>query len=195
MGWRLEPLGNGYARIAGPWYNTLVAFIDEVCEAEQDDYLRLFSRHSRQSREALRWLNTHFLRMTSMDDLHELEGYDELIERLLSTLPPADVLRHYKPEDVLHHYKPEDVLHHYKPEDVLHHYKPEQRLAGLPPEQRLAGLPPEQRLAPEDALRHYGLDLLLRHLRDLTPAERAAAESKLPPDVLHALRKYVDGMS
>ena len=159
MGWRLERLDNGYARIAGAWYSTVIAFIDEVCEAERDIYLRLFSRHRKQSIEALYWMNLRRLRMTTMDNIHELEGYDEMVRRLASSLSP------------------------------------EERLAGLGPEERLAGLGPEERLAglrPEDVLRHYGLDELLRHLRDLTPAERAEAEGKLPPEMLAALRKYVD---
>jgi hypothetical protein len=86
-----------------------------------------------------------------MENVHELEGYDELVKRLLSTLTPDEVLRQYKPEDMLRHCKPEDIL------------------------------------------RHYGLEQLLGHLRDLAPAERAEAEGKLPPEILAALRKYVDG--
>ena len=50
----------------------------------------------------------------------DMEGYDELMTRLLDALPPAEVMAQYAPE---------------------------QRLAGLAPEQRLAGLAPEQRLA------------------------------------------------
>ena len=124
MGWRLERLGNGYARIPGAWYSTVIAFIDEVCEAERDDYLRLFSRHRNQEREAIWWLNARRLRMTTMENIHEIEGYDDLVERLLSTLTPEEVLRHYKPEE---------------------------RLAGLRPEERLAGLQPQEVL---QLLRH-----------------------------------------
>jgi hypothetical protein len=168
MGWRLERLGNGYARIAGAWYSTIVAFIDEVCEAERDDYLRLFSRHREQSHEAVRWLNGRCLRMT-MENLRELDGYDDLVERLLSTLTPEEVLRHYKPEERLAGLAPEEVLRHYKPEERLAGLAPEERLAGLAPEERLAGLAPEERLAglaPEDALR------LLNRLRDLASSQR-----------------------
>jgi hypothetical protein len=49
-----------------------------------------------------------------------------------------------------------------------------------------------QHYKPEDVLRHYGLDELLRHARDLSPADRARVESKLPPAVLEVLRKFVD---
>ncbi|WP_428263072.1 hypothetical protein [Haliangium sp.] len=122
QGWRLESLGGGYARIVGAWYNTIIAFIDEVCQAERDDYLRLFSRHREQSHTALRWLNARFTRMSTMENLQDLEGYEELVERLLGMLTPKERLAGLTPEE------------------VLGHYPPEERLAGLTPEQRLAGL-------------------------------------------------------
>jgi hypothetical protein len=156
--WRLEPLDSGYARIVGACYTILIAFIDEVCEAERDDYLRLFSRHRQQGREAMRWLNKHFLRMTSMDNVHDLEGYDELVERLLEVLPPEDVLRHYKPEE---------------------------RLAGLKPEERLAGLKPEERLAglkPEEYIHHFATMTPEEQgevVRAMSPEERAALRKHL----------------
>ena len=46
-------------------------------------------------------------------NMQDMEGYKELMDKMLDTLPA---------------------------EQVLAHYAPEQRLAGLPPEQRLAGL-------------------------------------------------------
>jgi hypothetical protein len=107
-----------------PGTSTVIAFIDEVCEAERDDCLRLFSRHRKQEREAIWWLNARRLRMTTMENIHEIEGYDDLVERLLSTLTPEEVLRHYKPEE---------------------------RLAGLQPQERLAGLQPQEVL---QLLRH-----------------------------------------
>ena len=64
-------------------------------------------------------------------NMQDMEGYKELMDKMLDTLPT---------EQVLSHYAPEQVLSHYAPEQVLSHYAPEQRLAGLPPEQRLAGL-------------------------------------------------------
>lgn len=99
----------------------MVAVIDEVCEAERDDYLRLFSRHRTHSPEALWWLNARRLRMTSMENLRELEGYDDLVERLLSTLTPEERLIGLRPEDVLGHYKPEERLAGLPPEDVVQH--------------------------------------------------------------------------
>ena len=146
MDWHLERLDAGYARITGAWYTTFVAFIDEVCEAEQDDYLRLFSRHRNQSYEAMRWLNARFLTRTTMENLRELEGYDDLVERLLSTLPPEEVLRHYNPEQRLAGLQPEEVLRHYKPEELLRHL--------------LRDLAPAERAAIEDKLPPATLEAL-----------------------------------
>jgi hypothetical protein len=70
----------------------------------------------------MRWLNKHFLRMTSMDNVHDLEGYDELVERLLRVLPPEDVLRHYRPEERLAGLKPEERLAGLKPDEYIHHF-------------------------------------------------------------------------
>ncbi|HWN70939.1 MAG TPA: hypothetical protein VNM90_25025 [Haliangium sp.] len=131
MGWRLERLGNGYARIPGAWYSTVIAFIDEVCEAERDDYLRLFSRHRNQSREAVWWLNARRLRMTTMENVHELEGYDDFVERLLSTLTPEEVLRHYKPEERLAGLRPEERLAGLRPEEILQLLQHLQKRAGV----------------------------------------------------------------
>jgi hypothetical protein len=142
-GWRLEPLGNGYARVVGAWYTTIIAFIDEVCEAERDDYLRLFSRHKQQNRQAAYWMSKYVDRSNiDMEALKDLEGYDEIVERILSVLTPEEVMRHYKPEE---------VMRHYKPEEVMRHYKPEERIAGLKPEERIIGLTAQER----EALRKY----------------------------------------
>ena len=110
MGWRLERLGNGYARIVGAWYTTFVAFIDEVCEAERDDHLGLFSRRPRRTPEGARWLNARYGNRTIMEKLRELEGYEDVLELIKSM---------------------------HGPEELLKNLTPEERLAGLGPEERL----------------------------------------------------------
>ena len=64
-------------------------------------------------------------------NMQDMEGYKELMDKMLDTLPA---------EQVLSHYASEQCLAGLDPEQVLSHYAPEQRLAGLDPEQRLAGL-------------------------------------------------------
>jgi hypothetical protein len=81
---------------------------------------------------------------------HEMEGYDELMIKLLDTLPP---------------------------EQVLSHYRPEQRLAGLAPEERLAGLDRDhQALAlPVEVLRALSDE----YLRSLSPEVQAELRRRL----------------
>lgn len=54
--------------------------------------------------------------------MHELEGYEEVVKKLLATLPLAERVAGLAPEQ------------------VLAAYKPEQRLAGLTAEQQILAL-------------------------------------------------------
>jgi hypothetical protein len=65
----------------------------------------------------------------TVDDFIEMGR--ELHEYYLSTLTPAELLKHVKPEDVLSLYKPEEILTRLKPEEVFAQYEPEERMAGL----------------------------------------------------------------
>jgi hypothetical protein len=47
--------------------------------------------------------------MTTMENVHELEGYGDLVERLLSTLSPEERLAGLSPEEVLRHFEPERI--------------------------------------------------------------------------------------
>ena len=112
--------------------------------------------------------------------MQDLEGYDELMTRLLDALPP---------EQVMSHYDPAQRLAGLAPEQRLAGLAPEQRLAGLAPEQRLAGLAPEQRLAGLDR-DHQALALpveLLRvlpdaYVRSLAPEVQAEIQRRLQLD-------------
>lgn len=84
-------------------------------------------------------------------NIQDMEGYQELLDRLLDSLPA---------------------------EQVLSHYAPEQRLAGLDPEQRLAGLDRDhQALAlPVEVLRL----LPEAYLRSLSPEVEAEIRRRVP---------------
>lgn len=45
MGWTLERMEGGYARVKGVMYPCYVVVIDEVCQEERSDLLRAFSHH------------------------------------------------------------------------------------------------------------------------------------------------------
>jgi hypothetical protein len=131
----LRPLGNGYAEMIGFLYTTYVVFTDEVAEAEQDDFLRIFSHHAVQTPEAFHWLEHWIVEKQAMPNVTEREGYDEMLEKLVRSHPPEKILRLYAPE---------------------------QRLAGLAPEQRLAGLSREQQILalPDELLRGLSEDYI-----------------------------------
>jgi hypothetical protein len=117
LGLAWEDLGGGYWKLCGGPFALYVAEIDAVAEAEDDDLLRLFGHAEPHTLEARRWLYEQVGAKERAMEIHDLEGYDEIIKKIVTSLPP---------------------------EQVLSAFKPEQRLAGLPPEQRLAGLPPDQ---------------------------------------------------
>jgi hypothetical protein len=94
-------------------------------------------------------------------NMQDMEGYKELMDKMLDTLPA---------------------------EQVLSHYAPEQRLAGLPPEQRLAGLPPEQRLAGLDR-DHQALALPVEVLRLLPEEYLRSLSPEVESEIRRRLRQ------
>src|SRR5436190_16198607 len=96
---------------------------------DRHDLLHSFGHGTLRSPEA-RWFWMELVgSKEAAMNMQDMEGYKELMDKMLDTLPA------------------EQVLSHYAPEQRLAGLPPDQRLAGLPPEQRLAGLPPEHRLA------------------------------------------------
>jgi hypothetical protein len=118
MGWRLHELGDGYAEIVGAWYTTFVAFTGQVAEAEQDDFLRIFSHLDVQTIEARHWLESWLTMKESGHDAKDREGHHEMLSKLLRAMPPEKVLQ-------------------------LAGLSPAERLAGLPPEEQLLALSDE----------------------------------------------------
>ena len=102
MGWTLTPLNGGYARIEGLMYTTHVVVIDEVTEAERDEYLRLFSHKPALPGEATRWLR-QWMRETKMKqpDIEELPGFEELFQKTIEAMPIEKRLAGLAPEQVV----------------------------------------------------------------------------------------------
>jgi hypothetical protein len=106
MGWTLTPLNGGYARIEGLMYTTHVVVIDEVTEAERDEYLRLFSHKPALPGEATQWLR-QWMRETKMKqpDMEELPGFEELfaksIAKAIEKMPIEERLAGLAPEQVV----------------------------------------------------------------------------------------------
>jgi hypothetical protein len=159
MGLRWDDAGGGYWRVRGGLFALYVVEIDVVGPAEGDDLLYSLG-HGKPATVAVRrfWAELVGSREVPMS-IQDLEGYDEVMDKLLSSLPL---------------------------EQRLAGLAPEQRLAGLAPEQRLAGLAPEQRLAGLDH-DHQALALPLdvlrllpeEYLRSLSPEVQAEVRRRL----------------
>ena len=115
LGCWLDETGQGYARLQGPLlYDTHIVFMDDVAEAERDEYLDLFtSRPTPGDTEATDWLRQWFLGRTVMQDVRKYEDYKEMRDKIFAL---------------------------YTLEEYLARIPLETRVAGLSPEQRLAGL-------------------------------------------------------
>jgi hypothetical protein len=119
-----------------------VVLTDEVSEAERDDYLRIFSHQPCQTEAATWWWQRWRAEDATMQDVTQLEGYEEMIRKFTSGLTV------------------EQRLAGLSPEQVLAGFAPEQRLAGLAPEQLLLGLPDAAlRALPDDYLRTLPRDV------------------------------------
>jgi hypothetical protein len=163
--------GDGYWEVTGGKFALYVLEIDVIGPAEGDDLLHSLGHGKPLTPEARSfWIEFVGSKEAGMST-QDMEGYDELMTRLLDALPPAQVMAHYDPEQ------------------RLAGLAPEQRLAGLAPEQRLAGLAPEQRLAGLDR-DHEVLALsigLLRvlpdaYVRSLAPEVQAEIQRRLQLD-------------
>jgi hypothetical protein len=154
MGLTWEDLGGGYLRVHGGLFTLFVVELDVAGPAEDDDLLHSFGHGPVHSPEA-RWFWMELVgSKEAVTNMQDMEGYKELMDKMLDTLPA---------------------------EQVLSHYAPEQRLAGLPPEQRLADLDRDhQALAlPVEVLRL----LPQEYLGSLSPEVEAEIRRRLRPDV------------
>ena len=133
MGWRLTLLGGGYGRIDGGVYTVFLVLTDEVSDAERDDFLRIFSHNECQTNAAAWWWQQWQAEDTNMQNVEEMEGYEEMVRKFASGLTP---------------------------EQRFAGLTPEQRLAGLAPEQLLLAMPDDHlRALPDGYLRSLPADV------------------------------------
>ena len=164
MGWVASERTRGYATLGSRPFPGMLIVIDEVARAEQDDLLRVFGHDKIEKNETLSWLRDHISDSGEVS-MQKLEGYDEVLRKLVEALPFE---------------KRGSLL---SPEERAAGLTAEQRLAGLTPEQRLAGLAPEQQFAaavstlPAEVLR----SLPAEYVAKLPEAVRAAISRRLDP--------------
>ena len=188
MGLTWENLGGGYLRVRDGLFTLFVVELDIAGPAEGDDLLHSFGHGTLRSPEA-RWFWMELVgSKEAVMNMQDMEGYKELMDKMLDTLPAEQVLSHYAPEQRLAGLLPEQRLAGLLPEQRLAGLDPEQRLAGLDPEQRLAGLDPEQRLAGLDR-DHQALALPVEVLRLLPEAYLRSLSPQVEAEIRRRLRK------
>lgn len=110
LGLAWHDLGAGYWKLTGGPFALYVLEIDTVAEAEDDDLLRSFGHNTAHTQEAKRWFLEQNGSTVEGKKMSELEGYAEMVQKVLAGLPPEQVLAAYKPEQVLALYDSEQVL-------------------------------------------------------------------------------------
>ena len=161
MGLTWEDLGDGYWKVRGGLFTLYVVELNVIAEAEGDDLL-----HSLGSGEFLTagtryfWMELVGSKEAGMS-MQDMEGYDELMGKLLERLPA------------------EQRLAGLPAEQVLSHYAPEQRLAGLPAEQRLADLDRD----------HQALALPIEVLRQLTEQYLGSLSAEVQAEIRRRLQR------
>ena len=176
--WKLTPapLSDGYVRLLGKRCTMVLVLLDQVADAEHDDFIRLFTSHRRRIHDpqAIKWIHERLREVLSMDELKHGKEYSELVASFIETLGPDIVLSKFAPEERVAGLAPEERVAGLAPEERVAGLAPEERVAGLAPEERVAGLAPEERiagLAPAERI----ADLSLEQLKQL----QAALEKKL----------------
>src|SRR4029079_9913168 len=110
MGLTWEDLGGGYLKVHDGLFTLFVVELDVAGPAEGDDLLHSFGHGTLRSPEA-RWFWMELVWSEgAVMNMQDMEGYKELMDKMLDTLPAEQVLSHYAPEQVLSHYAPEQRL-------------------------------------------------------------------------------------
>jgi hypothetical protein len=131
----LATLGGGYHRASGRPYDVLVVDLSAVVREERDELMAVFVRNAVVSLKGRRFLEEHMATSTDVP-FSQLDGYDEVLERLLGTLTPEQRLAGLAPEQRLAGLAPEEQVLALS-DEVLRAF-PEDYLRGLPPRIRAA---------------------------------------------------------
>jgi hypothetical protein len=101
MGLAWEDLGDGYWRVQGGLFTLHVVEIDVVGPAEGDDLLHSLG-HGKPSTPEARWFWVEFVgSQEARMSMQDMEGFDEALDKFLSTLTPEQRVAGLPPEEVL----------------------------------------------------------------------------------------------
>lgn len=119
VGFRWQDLGGGYWHLDGGVLSLDVVEIDVVCEAEQDDRLRVFSHQGPKTPEGVAYWHQLVGNREVAMGLQKTEDYMEVIQELISKLSPEQRMAGLAPEQILRTLSPEQILKAIPPEHVL----------------------------------------------------------------------------
>jgi hypothetical protein len=119
LGFCWKDLGDGYWELTGGPFALYVVEVDVVADAERDEVLQLLGHAEIHTALARRWLSEQLGGEEIAMHISELEGYDEVVQKFVESLPPEKRLAGLSPAQVLAAYKPEQVLAALSPEQVL----------------------------------------------------------------------------
>jgi hypothetical protein len=150
IGAPIQKVAPGYHMVETRPYRLLIVDLSEVVRAEKDEWMAILVPSTLLTAQAKRWLEAHMpTKDIPMDE--QLEGHNEVLERLLHSLTP---------EEIFQAAGTERLLASLPPEQILHAAGTERLLASLPPERLLVALPDSiLRALPDDYIRTLPADV------------------------------------
>ena len=111
MGLAWEDLSGGYARVAGGLFALYAVEIDVVMEQQGEDLVGWFG-HGEPPRtvRAERFWAEMVGTVEANVDVRKMEGYEEVLQRFVKTLPPEQRLAGLAPAEILAALTPEQIV-------------------------------------------------------------------------------------
>ncbi|HRI67744.1 MAG TPA: hypothetical protein PK156_26055 [Polyangium sp.] len=111
MGWTLEPLSKGYARVQGVMYACYIVVIDDVCQEERNDLLRAFSHHPVEDPEARSWISC-WMKEQNMQPIRHPNRLERAAMRrdFIKRFPPDERLEGMLPQTMLRRISTEKLV-------------------------------------------------------------------------------------
>ena len=103
LGYALESVSPGYLRVRGGlMYTTYIVLLEKVADAEHDDFVGIFTKQRAiRDEQARHWMHQWLVGKVTMRDSENLEGYDEMLDKLLASIPPEKRLAGLSPDDIV----------------------------------------------------------------------------------------------
>ncbi len=108
-GLRWRDLGDGYWQLEGGPFKLVVVEIEVVADAEDDDVLGFLARRQPRTVEGRSWLAKQLGTAEMQMKMHEMEGFDDVLQTFLASLTPEQRVAGLAPEQVVLTL-PDDVL-------------------------------------------------------------------------------------